>query len=42
MSANYYGDNTVIVATGEVDHRQVVDAVEQAFATLPKSTEVAT
>lgn len=42
MSANYYGDNTVIVATGEVDHKQIVDAVEQAFASMPKSTDVAT
>ena len=42
MSANYYGDNTVIVATGEVDHKQVVEAVEQAFASMPKSTDVPT
>lgn len=42
MSANYYGDNTVIVATGEVDHKQIVDAVEQAFASMPKSTDVPT
>ena len=42
MSANYYGDNTVVVATGEVDHKQIVEAVEQAFASMPKSTDVAT
>lgn len=41
MSANYYGDNTVVVATGEVNHHQVVEAVEQAFASMPKSTDVA-
>lgn len=28
MSAHYYGDNLVVVATGEVNHHQIVDAVE--------------
>lgn len=41
MSANYYGDNTYIVATGDVDHRAVCDAVDAAFASMPKTTSVA-
>lgn len=40
-AANYFGDNVVVVATGDVAHDQVVDAVEQHFASLPKSTDVA-
>lgn len=39
-TANYYGDNLVVVATGDVSHDQIVDAVEQNFASLPKSTSV--
>jgi predicted Zn-dependent peptidase len=39
-TANYYGDNLVVVATGDVSHDQLVDAVEQNFASLPKSTSV--
>lgn len=41
MSANYYGDNTYIVATGDVDHRAICDAVDAAFASMPKTTSVA-
>jgi processing peptidase subunit beta len=39
-AANYYGDNITIVATGNVSHEQVVEAVEQHFNSLPKSTNV--
>ena len=35
-NSNYYGDNLVFVATGNVNHEQVVDAVDQHFNTLPK------
>jgi len=37
QSANFFGDNVVVVATGDVSHEQIVDAVESAFASLPKS-----
>lgn len=40
-TANYYGDNITVVATGNVSHDQVVDAVQQHFSSLPKSTNVA-
>ena len=39
-TANYYGDNITVVATGNVSHDQVVDAVNQAFGTLKKTTNV--
>jgi mitochondrial-processing peptidase subunit beta len=39
-SANYYGDNIIVVATGDVNHEQVVDAVQQHFHSLPKTTSV--
>mmetsp|Transcript_3727 Transcript_3727/g.6353 ORF Transcript_3727/g.6353 Transcript_3727/m.6353 type:complete len:357 (+) Transcript_3727:34-1104(+) len=39
-SANYIGDNIVVVATGDVSHEQIVDQVEQNFASLPKSTNI--
>ena len=39
-TANYYGDNVVVVATGDVNHDQIVEAVEQAFSSLPKTTSV--
>lgn len=39
-TANYYGDNVVVVATGDVNHAQVVEQVEQAFAALPKTTDI--
>jgi len=38
-TANYFGDNVVVVATGDVSHDQVVGAVEQHFSSLPKSTD---
>jgi predicted Zn-dependent peptidase len=37
-TANYFGDNVVVVATGDVSHDQIVDAVEAAFSSLPKTT----
>jgi hypothetical protein len=37
QAANYFGDNVVVVATGNVKHDQVVDAVEQHFNSLPKA-----
>jgi mitochondrial-processing peptidase subunit beta len=40
-TANYFGDNMVIVATGDVSHESIVDAVEQHFANLPKNATVA-
>ena len=39
-AANYYGDNIVVVATGAVNHDQIVEAVEQNFSSLQKSTTV--
>lgn len=39
-TANYFGDNVVVVATGDVSHDQVVDAVNKAFASLPKTTSI--
>jgi processing peptidase subunit beta len=39
-TANYYGDNITVVATGNVSHDQIVDAVQQHFDTLPKTTNV--
>lgn len=41
-TANYFGDNMVIVATGDVSHDSIVDAVEQHFASLPKNATVPT
>jgi predicted Zn-dependent peptidase len=32
--ANYYGDNITVVATGDVNHAAIVDAVEQNFGSL--------
>jgi len=40
-TANYFGDNLVVVATGDVNHAQVVEQVEQAFASLPKTSQAA-
>jgi len=40
QQANYFGDNVVVVATGDVSHDQIVDAVDAAFNSLPKSTSV--
>jgi processing peptidase subunit beta len=39
-SANYYGDNMTIVATGNVSHQEVCDAVEQHFNSVAKTTTV--
>lgn len=39
-NANYYGDNIVVVATGDVNHDEIVSAVEHHFSSLPKSTDV--
>lgn len=41
-TANYYGDNITVVATGNISHQEVVDAVEQHFHSLPKTTNVPT
>lgn len=41
-TANYYGENIVVVATGDVSHEQIVDQVEQAFHALPAKTSVPT
>jgi predicted Zn-dependent peptidase len=37
-TANYYGENVVVVATGDVSHDQIIDQVEQAFNSLPSKT----
>jgi predicted Zn-dependent peptidase len=34
-AANFVGKNIVVVATGDVDHAQIVDAVEQSFSSIP-------
>jgi len=39
---NYYGDNIVVVATGDVNQDDIVEAAEQAFASLPQSVSVET
>jgi processing peptidase subunit beta len=39
---NYYGDNIVIVASGNVNHQDVVDMVESHFSSLPKTSGAAT
>jgi len=39
-AANYFGDNITVVATGDVSHDHIVDAVNQHFNTLPKTTSV--
>lgn len=36
-SDNYCGDNIVIVASGNVNHQDVVDMVEQHFSSLPRT-----
>lgn len=35
---NYYGDNMVIVGTGNINHDQLVDLCEQHFSTVPKKS----
>ncbi|TNV80358.1 hypothetical protein FGO68_gene11189 [Halteria grandinella] len=37
-TANYYGDNMVVVATGNVNHDEVVEHVEKHFHTLKKKS----
>lgn len=37
-TTNYYGDNIVIVGTGNITHDEFVSQVEQNFSNLPKST----
>lgn len=39
-AANYYGDNITVVATGEVSHEQVCEAVEQYFGSLPQKSSI--
>lgn len=39
-AANYCGDNVVVVATGDVSHDAIVDAVEKSFSSLQKSSTV--
>lgn len=41
-NANYYGDNMVVVATGDVNHDEFVDMVEQQFNTIPKTSDIPT
>ena len=36
---NYFGDNMVVVGTGQHDHDTLVDLVEQHFANIPKTSE---
>lgn len=35
---HYYGDNLTVVAVGDVNHQQIVDLVEQHFASIPKTS----
>lgn len=37
-TTNYFGDNIVVVGTGNVRHQDLVDQVEQSFSVLPKQT----
>lgn len=41
-AANYYGDNLVVVGTGNVDHDSLVDAVNKSMGALAKTTNVPT
>ena len=36
---NYYGENMVIVGTGEVDHEQLVDLAEKHFGSIPRISD---
>lgn len=36
-SDNYQGENIVVIASGNVDHQDIVDMVESHFSSLPKS-----
>ena len=35
-TTNYFGDNMVIVGTGNVNHEQLVDLCDRHFSNLPK------
>jgi len=35
---NYYGENVVVVGSGNINHQQLVDLVEQHFASMPRNT----
>jgi predicted Zn-dependent peptidase len=37
-TTNYFGDNIVVVGTGNLNHEEFVNQVSQSFQTLPKST----
>lgn len=37
-TANYFGDNIVVVGTGNINHDEFVSQVDQHFSNLPKST----
>jgi len=39
-AANYFGDNIVIVGTGDILHEEFADAVSQHFSTIAKTTSV--
>lgn len=39
-AANYVGKNVVVVATGDVNHAQIVDAVEQHFSSIPLDSSI--
>jgi processing peptidase subunit beta len=36
QQTNYFGDNMVVVGTGNVNHDQLVDLVDKHFSTIPK------
>jgi len=40
-SANYYGENITVVATGNVSHEKVCEAVQQHFGSLAQRSNVA-
>jgi len=37
---NYFGENMVVVGTGNIEHQQLVDLVEQHFANLPRKSNM--
>ena len=37
---NYFGENVVIVGAGAIGHEQLVDLVEQHFASLPRKSHL--
>ena len=42
QAANYFGENIVVVATGDVSHDQIVDSVAQHFDSIPKTANAVT